>query len=119
MFLVFFKSIAVNEGIIKVYSTKSVKIGSENIIDKMLEGYWGIGETKWHNQRLEKAISGLEGSLLFLPFCYLNEVIGPINVQFHKPHCPRQVHDGILHEGKWIAVLDYPLINSPVVDNQS
>jgi hypothetical protein len=119
MFLVFFKSIRVNEGIIEVYSIRSVKIGSKNVIDEILEGCWGIGENKWHNQGLEKAISSPEGGLLFLPFYHLNKVIGPMNVQFHKPLCPRQVYEGILHEGKWVAVLDCPLINSLVVDNQS
>jgi hypothetical protein len=80
IFLVFFKSVRVNEGIIEVCSTKSVEIGSKNIIDEILEGCWGIGKTKWHNQGLEKAISSLEGGLLFLPFRHLNEVIGPTNV---------------------------------------
>jgi translation initiation factor IF-2 len=46
MFLVFFKSVRVNEDIIEVCSAKSVEIGSENIIDEILEGCWGIGETK-------------------------------------------------------------------------
>jgi hypothetical protein len=119
IFLVFFKSVGVNEGIIEICSAKLVEIGSENIIDEIFEGCQGIGETKWHNQELEKAISGLEGCLPFLPFCHSNEVIGPTDVQFHKPLCPRQVHEGVLHEGKWIAVLDCPLVNSLVVDNQS
>jgi hypothetical protein len=118
MFLVFFKSVGVNEGIIKICSAKSVEVGSENIVDEILEGGWGIGETKCHNQGLEKAISGSEGSLPFLPFHHSNEVIGPADVQFRKLLCPRQVHEGILHKGKWIAVLDCPLVNSPVVDNQ-
>jgi hypothetical protein len=119
MFLVFFKSVRVNEGIIEICSAKSVEIGTKNVIDEILESCWGIGETKWHNQGLKKAISSLEGSLPFLPFRHSNEVIGPMDVQFHKPLCPRQVHEGVLHEGKWIAVLDCPLVNSPVVDNQS
>jgi hypothetical protein len=89
IFLVFFKSVGVNEHIIEIHSAKSVKIGSENIIDEILEGCRGIGETKWHNQGLEKAISGLEGSLPFLPFRYSNKVIGPADVQFRKPLCPR------------------------------
>jgi hypothetical protein len=80
MFLVFFKSVRVNEGIIEVRSAKLVEIGSKNIIDEILEGCWGIGETKWHNQGLEKAISGLESGLPFLPFHHSNEVIGPTNV---------------------------------------
>jgi hypothetical protein len=88
MFLVFFKSVGVNEGIIEVCSAKSVEIGSENVVDEILEGCWGIGETKWHNYGLEKAICGLEGGLQFLPFCHLNEVIGPANVQFRKLLCP-------------------------------
>jgi hypothetical protein len=88
MCLVFFKSVIVNKGIIEVYSIKSVEIGSKNIVDEILQGCWGIGKTKWYNQRLEKAISGLEGSLPFLPFCHSNEVIGPMNIQFHKLLCP-------------------------------
>jgi hypothetical protein len=89
MFLVFFKSVGVNEGIIEIRSAKSVEIGSKNVVDEILEGCWGIGETKWHNQGLEKAISGLEGGLPFLPFRHLNEVIGPADIQFRKPLCPR------------------------------
>jgi hypothetical protein len=57
-----------------------IKVGSENIIDEILKYCQGIGKTKWHNQRLEKAISGVEGSFPFLPFCHTDEVIGLSNV---------------------------------------
>jgi hypothetical protein len=46
MFLVFFKTVGVNKGIIEVCSAKSVKIGSKNVVDEILEGCWSIGETK-------------------------------------------------------------------------
>jgi hypothetical protein len=60
--------------------TKLIKVGSRNIIDKILKYCQGIGKTKRHNQRLEKAISESESGLPFLPFCYLDEVIGFSNV---------------------------------------
>jgi hypothetical protein len=80
MFLMFLKSIRVNECIIKVCSAKSIKVGSKNMVDEILKCCWAIGETKRHNQRLKKAISGSQGGLLFLPFRYLDEVIGSLNI---------------------------------------
>jgi hypothetical protein len=85
MFLVFFKSIGVNQRIIKVCGAKSSEVGSENIVDEVLKCCRGIGETKRHNQRLKKAVLRAEGSFLFLPFCHSDEVIGPPNIQFCKP----------------------------------
>jgi hypothetical protein len=119
MLLVFFKGIGINKGIVEVHSAKLIEIGSENIVDEVLKGCWSIGETKWHNQGFEKAVLGLEGSLPFLPFRHSDEVIGPVNIQFHKPFCPGQVHEGILHEGKWVTVLDSSLVNSSVIDNKA
>jgi hypothetical protein len=80
MFLVFFKSIRVNECVIKVCSTESIDVGSENIVDEILKCCQGIGKTKCHNQRFEKAVLGMEGSFPFLPFRHVDEVIGPSNV---------------------------------------
>jgi hypothetical protein len=76
----FFKSIRVNEHVIKVYGTKLIKVRSKNIIDEILKYCQGIGKTKRHNQRLEKAVSGSEGGLPFLPFCHSDDVIGSLNV---------------------------------------
>jgi hypothetical protein len=80
MFLVFFKSIRINKCLIKVCSVKSIEVGSENIINEILKCCRGIGESKWHNQRLKKAISGPEGGSPLLPFLHLDEVTGPSNV---------------------------------------
>jgi uncharacterized protein with ACT and thioredoxin-like domain len=80
MFLMFFKSIRVNERVMKVCGTKSIEVGGENIINEILKCCRGIREAKRHNQRLEKAISGSEGGLPFLPFCHSDEVIGSLNV---------------------------------------
>jgi hypothetical protein len=63
-----------------VCSAKSIEVGSKNIMDEILKCCWGIGETTWHNQRLKKAISGVEGGFPFLLFCHSDEVIGPSNV---------------------------------------
>jgi hypothetical protein len=80
MFLVFFKSMRVNKDVIDVHSAKLIKVGSENIVDKILKSCRAIGETTWHDQRLKKAISGLEGSLPYLPIRHSDEVIGPVNI---------------------------------------
>jgi hypothetical protein len=61
----------------------------------------------------------MEGSLPFLPFCHADEIIGPSNIEFCEALCPGQVHEGILHEGKWVAIFDSSFMNSVVIDNQS
>jgi hypothetical protein len=38
--------IAVDEDVVKVCSTKDIQVGSENIIDKVLETSWGIRQAK-------------------------------------------------------------------------
>jgi hypothetical protein len=82
MFLVFFKSIRVNEHIVKVCGAKLIEVGSKNIIDEVLKYCQGTGKTKWYKQRFEKAISGMEGSFPFLPFCYSDEIIDPLMSSF-------------------------------------
>jgi hypothetical protein len=42
--------IAVDEDVVEVCSNKDIQVGSENIIDKVLETSWGIGQAKRHYQ---------------------------------------------------------------------
>jgi hypothetical protein len=50
MVLVIIHIVAVNEDVVKVYSDEDIQVGSENIIDKVLETSWGIGQAKGHYQ---------------------------------------------------------------------
>jgi hypothetical protein len=42
--------VAVDEDVIKVCSNEDIQVGLENIIDKVLETSWGIGQAKGHYQ---------------------------------------------------------------------
>jgi hypothetical protein len=42
--------VTVDEDIIKVCSDEDIQVGSENIIDEVLETSWGIGQAKGHYQ---------------------------------------------------------------------
>jgi hypothetical protein len=42
--------VTVDEDVVEVCSNKDIQVGSENIIDEVLETSWGIGLAKRHYQ---------------------------------------------------------------------
>jgi hypothetical protein len=118
MLLVFLKPIEVNRCLAKICGTECIQVGSGNIVDGVLECDRSIGEAKWHNEGFKKTTAGMKSSFPLLPLYYSYQVIGPPKVQFCEPLSPGQVHGSILHEGKWVSILDSSFIDSLVVNNQ-
>jgi hypothetical protein len=50
MALVILQVITIDENIIELYCNKDIKVRLENIIDKVLETSWGIGQANRHYQ---------------------------------------------------------------------
>jgi hypothetical protein len=49
IFLVFLKSIRVDQCVIEIRGAESVEVGGKDIIDEILKCCWGIGKAEWHN----------------------------------------------------------------------
>jgi hypothetical protein len=49
MFLVFLKSIRVDQCVVEICGAESIKVGGKDIIDELLKCCRGIGKTKWHD----------------------------------------------------------------------
>jgi hypothetical protein len=75
--------VAVDEDIIKVCSDKDIQVGSENIIDEVLETSWGIGQAKGHYQRLKQPIPCPECCLPLLSFGHSDKIVSTSDVQLH------------------------------------
>jgi hypothetical protein len=50
MVLVIVQVVTIDKDIIKVCSDEDIEVGSEDIIDEVLETSWGIGQAKGHYQ---------------------------------------------------------------------
>jgi hypothetical protein len=73
--------VAVDEDVVKVCSDEDIQVGSENIIDEVLETSWGIGQAKGHYQRHKQLIPCPERCLPLLSFGHSDEIVSASDIQ--------------------------------------
>jgi hypothetical protein len=119
MYLMFSHGIVIDQDVAKVGRNKVVEERSKDIVDKMLECRRGFGESKGHDKRFEKAITGAESRLPFLPFSHADQVVGMSDVKGSVVTGFGQAVQGFSYEGEGVAILDCPVIGSSIVDTES
>ena len=75
-----------------------------DVVHHGLEGRWRIGESKIHNRRFEKSISGFKCCFLFIPFADTYIVVPPSDVKLCVDVCVTEIADEIHNQGKRILI---------------
>ncbi len=58
-----------------------------DVVHHGLKGRWRIGESKIHDRRFEKPVSGFEHGLLLIAFMDAHVIVPPSHVKFHVNVC--------------------------------
>ncbi|KAG1876014.1 hypothetical protein C8R48DRAFT_591645, partial [Suillus tomentosus] len=88
MFLMGCKVLGIDEVVVQIYDNTYIQHISKHTIDKALECGQSVSETFWHHQPFIGAIMflpfvhGCNSSLPFISFCYPDEVISGLEVDF-------------------------------------
>ena len=84
--LVFIKVSWVDQDVIKVDNDTDIKKVFQQFIDIALEHHRHISESKWHDQVLIVAVSGVKCHLPFIPSTDPNAVISVTKIQLCEKH---------------------------------
>ena len=68
MFLVFLQALRAYQDIVYIADAELVEVFAEGVVDKSLARSRCISKTKWHDEKLEEAITSSEGSFPFIAF---------------------------------------------------
>ena len=74
--------IRIDEDVIKVDDNRNVNHVGKDVVHKMLESSWSVGETERHNQPFKRPITSLECSLPFVSVSNADKIIGMPKVDF-------------------------------------
>jgi hypothetical protein len=85
MYLIFLEGVAVDENIVKVGCTEHVQVVTNAIVDKVLEGGWGVGEAERHYRIFEMPVTRTKGCFPFFTLSHLDLVIPLAKVKFGVP----------------------------------
>ena len=108
--------LAVDEDVINVDNDKLVKVGSEDILHKSLEGSWGIGETKRHDSELIMTIVGPEGSFLHIIWMNADLIISPMKINLREYLGMVESVQEVINQGNGELILDGDLVQCLIVN---
>src|SRR5436190_22704849 len=97
--------VRVYKDVIQVSQHVNIQEIQKNIIHKPLESGRGISKSERHNTPFKRPISGLESSFPFITFCYSDQVIGMMKIDFCIYLCFSWRIEQVTDEGKRISVL--------------
>ena len=86
-----------------------------DVIHHRLECCWRIGESKVHDRRLKKSVSGFKRCLLFVSFANAYVVIPPANIELRVDVCVAEVADEVRNQRKGVLVSDGKGIDFTIV----
>lgn len=75
--------VRVDQDVIKVYYHINVQKIREDVIHKVLEGSWNVGETKKHNVPFEGIIASPGSCFLFVAFCDPDKMVCVPEIYLH------------------------------------
>ena len=105
-----------DEDIVKVDDHNSfVDNFFEDLIHETLEGCWRIGESKEHDCGFEEAAVGTECCFVLIALLDPDIVVSPPHVKFGEELGVLGGVNELLNQGKWVLVLDCPLIEASVI----
>jgi hypothetical protein len=84
MVQVIIQVVTVDDDVVEVCSNKDIQVGSENIIDEVLETSWGIGQAERHYQRLKQPIPRPECCLPILSFGHSDKIVSTSDIQLRR-----------------------------------
>jgi hypothetical protein len=116
MYLMFLKGFAIDENIIKVGCTEHIKVVTDAIVDKMLEGGWRVGEAERHYRIFEMLVTHTEGCFLFLPLSHSYLFIPFAKIEFGIPLGFGEVVESFPYKRQRVAVFYGKFIKAPIID---
>ena len=81
MYFVLCDVVGVDENVVKVSGAEDIQKMAKYVIDELLEGSWGVCESKEHDKRLKQFPSYAEGSLPNVVVGNSNQVVVASDIQ--------------------------------------
>ena len=107
-----------DEDVVQVYNHEFVKDIGENAVHEALKGGGSVGETEVHDQEIEGAVAGAEGSLPFVARSNSNKVVSTTEVNLCK-HCgAAKAIEKVRNEREWIPIFLCHRIEAVPIDTQ-
>jgi hypothetical protein len=106
----FSHGITIDQNVVEIGRNKVVEEGSENIVDKMLEGGGGIARSKRHDQGFEKSVTGTKSRFPFFTFGHVYQVVGVSDVKGSIVTGFGKTVEGFSYQGERISILDCPFL---------
>jgi hypothetical protein len=117
--LMLLKGVAVNENIVKGGCTEHIKVVTDAIVNKVLEGGLRIDKAERHHRIFEMPVTCAKDCFPFFTLSYSDLVILLAKVKFGVPFVFGEAVESLPDERQRVAVLDGKFIEATIIDGET